>query len=243
MKNSYNLIIALFLIFSTSAMAQLKYGIKGGVNFTKMSLDIKDSEVDVEENMKIGFNIGATAIYTINEKFDIQSGLFLINKGSKLSYTEEDIEYAKKSTSVNNTAETDITYSTYYLEIPVNVVYKINKFQLFAGPYMAFGLTGNMEIDYSYGGESGSESYKLKPKSSGYSSDDLEDDEEAFRMFDYGFNFGIGYKLGPILINAEYMLGLGNLNVFPEGEDYGDESDYKIKNNGFTLSTTYMFGK
>jgi|TARA_B110000259_G_C13802917_1_gene317463 hypothetical protein len=50
------------------------------------------------------------------------------------------------------------------LEIPINAAYKINDFQIFAGPYIAFGLGGKNKEEIKYDGESEEYKTKFKPK-------------------------------------------------------------------------------
>ena len=225
------MVIGLIVAFSTSANAQVKFGVKAGLNFSNMSVP---SDFDVDAKMKIGFNIGGVVNYTLSESFDLQSGLSLTTKGFK---------YDGSESNGSDKFEYNGTYSLTYLEIPFNAIYKIDKLQLSAGPFLAFGLAGKMKSEYSYTDgvdtESGSEESKLKPKSSGYDYDSLEDDEDAFRAMDYGINFGVGYLLGPVLVNAGYSLGLGNVSVDGEDDDWAD--DNKMKNGVISLSATYMF--
>ncbi|NJN78971.1 MAG: hypothetical protein HC803_12170 [Saprospiraceae bacterium] len=37
-----------------------------------------------------------------------------------------------------------------YLELPINLAYKMNKVQLLAGPYLAFGVNGTFKHDFSF---------------------------------------------------------------------------------------------
>ena len=230
------MVIGLIVAFSTSANAQVKFGVKAGLNFSNVSFTGDEEGLDTK--MKIGFNVGGVVNYTISESFDLQSGLSLTTKGfkSEFSYSQDNgYKYESKN-----------TFSLTYLEIPINAIYKIEKLQIYAGPYLAFGLAGKMKSEWSEidGADSysGNDEYKLKPKSSGYDYDSLGDEEAAFRGFDYGLNFGIGYELGPVLVNAGYSLGLGNVDVDDKDGNYSFlDEDNKMKNGVISLSATYMF--
>ena len=83
------------------------------------------------------------------------------------------------------------------MEIPINAAYKINDFQIFAGPYIAFGLGGENKEEIKYDGESEEYKTKFKPKFGKLSEDDFEEesdeDYDYFKAFDFGLNLGVGY--------------------------------------------------
>ncbi|HEX8656679.1 MAG TPA: outer membrane beta-barrel protein [Hymenobacter sp.] len=123
-----------------------------------------------------------------------------------------------------------------YLEIPVNLVYTTggdHGFQIFAGPYVAFGMGGRAEIEnqgtrtsgngssyYNYGGtfflyrdtypgaplnNFGSTATTTSPAS-------YEANSGAYvaRRFDAGINAGIGYRFSALQVQLGYGLGLVN---------------------------------
>lgn len=129
-----------------------------------------------------------------------------------------------------------------YLEIPLNLVYTFgddNGFQVFGGPYAAFGLGGQVQVEaerqYSSGG-SGSQNYgqnyyygtafyqfrdttpepTLKnPSNTTVSkpyptSFDASSGAIISRRFDAGINVGVGYRYGPLQVQLGYGLGLIN---------------------------------
>ena len=134
-----------------------------------------------------------------------------------------------------------------YIEIPLNLAFKVEAFQIFAGPYVAMGISGKQKMDFtaSYMGfsESVAEEMKLKPTFGEVKDGDLADDEDAFSALDYGVNVGVGYKVGPILVQGGYSLGFGNIT--PKYEDAPDSyrDDYKYTNRVITLSVSYFFGE
>ena len=108
MKNVYKLLVVLFLISLTSqTFAQPTFGIKGGVNFANMVMKDDDDTYSDDFKMKLGFQIGGTAEFVINEMFSFEPALMLSTKGTKMEF---DIE------------GTDITVKTnlMYLDIPLN---------------------------------------------------------------------------------------------------------------------------
>jgi uncharacterized protein YkuJ len=140
--------------------------------------------------------------------------------------------------------------------------------QFSAGPYFAVGIGGSLKHDFTFE-ENGREvtsrkyfnesSYKLKPVY-GKVNQELyeeftEDNQlyEMYRAFDFGVNFGLGYKIDGLLFNIGYSLGLVNLNPDYESDIltnifYGREVDSETytenfvkKNRVFTFSVAYLF--
>ena len=232
-------VIAIIAFFSNNTQAQNKkvtFGVKAGLNIANVS--VSGTEEDVDTKMHMGFQLGGVVDYAINKKISLQSGLSFTSKGFNTENSDSEDGYSSKSSSSANFN---------YLEIPFQVAYRINNFQIYAGPYIAFGIGGKSKSDYSYSytdpysgetySDSDSNESKLKPVFGEITdSDEFADDEEPFNAFDSGLNFGIGYQVGPVIINAGYSLGFSNIIRY-EG------MDFKVKNRVITISATYMFGK
>jgi hypothetical protein len=230
----------LCLITMTSILvhAQLQFGPKLGLNLANCAFNFKESDWEPETKMRLAFAIGGVIDYGFSDAFSLQSGLMFSSKG--FSYDLDEMGY-----------ET-ITYDGYYrailnyLELPITVAYKIKGFQIYAGPYVAFGIGGKDKWDYTYtingAEETNKDDMKLKPKMGEVKDGDLADDEGAYSGLDYGLNFGLGYQIKSILINAGYSLGLGNINPGYEGSE-NDRSDSKYSNRVISISVSYLFGK
>ena len=136
MKKS-KIIIAIVLLVSISqfALAQgtndnskLKFGFKGGVNFSNLYTD----EVD-DNNVLTGFNAGIFAKLPITQLFAIQPELLYSTKGAKLTYN---------NSFANGTAK----FKLNYIELPVLLVVNLTKnFNIHAGPYAAFLLSAKVQ--------------------------------------------------------------------------------------------------
>ena len=78
--------IAILVLLSTSFFSNaqegnLKFGVKGGVNFSNLSKD------NAEDNkMLIGVNLGLFAKLPITKSIAIQPEIYFTTKGSKLTY-------------------------------------------------------------------------------------------------------------------------------------------------------------
>ena len=99
-------------------------------------------------------------------------------------------------------------------------------------------------VTFPGGTESESENgeYDVKFKNTVEESDFDTDEFVSFhRALDYGLNVGLGYTAGPVLLSANYSLGLGNTipGYDGGGEDFSD--DNKMTNKGFSVSATYFF--
>ena len=138
MKKS-KIIIAIVLLVSISqfALAQgtndnskLKFGFKGGVNFSNLYTD----EVD-DNNVLTGFNAGIFAKLPITQLFAIQPELLYSTKGAKLTYN---------NSFANGTAK----FKLNYIELPVLLVVNLTKnFNIHAGPYVAYLVDGKATND------------------------------------------------------------------------------------------------
>ncbi len=170
--------------------------------------------------MKPGFHLGAAVDIGFGDLIGLQTGLMFSQKGSKV---EEDDWKTSQSFS--------------YLEIPAHLAIKIKSFQIYAGPYLSIGIAGKGKWEDAT--ESGD--YKLKP-SGKVKLADFQDDDTPYNRLDLGLNFGVGYKIGPVLINAGYSLGLGNLTPNYDEEGY-NRDDAKISNRVIVISASFFFGK
>ena len=103
----------------------IRYGIKGGVNFS--TLYAKDVE---NSNMRTGFNVGLFAKLPLTNYLAVQPELYYTTKGAEITY---------KNYFVDGTAG----FQLHYLEVPLMFVGNITKyFNVHAGPYAAFLVNG-----------------------------------------------------------------------------------------------------
>ncbi|PKB15906.1 porin family protein [Flavobacterium sp. 5] len=103
----------------------------------------------------------------------------------------------------------DNTVALHYLNIPLMGKYYVAKgLSVEAGPQIGFLLSAKNE---------------------------KTDVKDSFNTFDFGINFGLGYKLeNGLNFGARYNLGLTNINNI-------DDSSSKNKNGVFQLSVGYFF--
>lgn len=139
MKRSL-LLFAFTLAIATISQAQVRIGLKGGVNLANLNADGFDTK------MKIGFNAGAIAKFSVTSAFSIQPELL----------------YSSQGTSIE---ELDAKLELNYINIPVMFQYNVAGFILETGPQMgvlasakvkANGQSEDMKdlyksIDFSWG--------------------------------------------------------------------------------------------
>lgn len=235
-------VIFILLSLTLQSKGQLTFGIKAGLNAGNLNQDFKNSNAEEAMILRIGYHVGATVDLSFSDNLSLQSGMLFTSKGSRVDIAdlEED----------NETSEGYDRYVLNYLEVPAVITYKILGLRLYAGPYAAIFLGGKNKWDYSYSvdgtvvdeykGE-----VKFKSAFGEVSKDDAEslgNDEGYLRALDFGVNFGAGYQVGPILVNAGYSIGLGNLAADWENDpDHAD--DFKMKNSVISLSLSYLFIK
>lgn len=247
MKNFKFFLLFAAVVFSFSAIAQFSFGPKVGMNLSKYSYNYKESDNEPDVKMLVAPLVGFAVNYQFIDVLALQSGLFYSGKGAatdlkKVADNDDLVDeydgYARKSTG--------------YIELPVNVAYGIpigeSQLQIFAGPYLAFGIMGKMKWDYtvkyvSGDSETEKDDYKIKFKNKVDESDyDGDDYVEYQTALDFGLNFGLGFKTGPILINAGYSLGLSNLQPKRGGDEDYDNKDYKFTNRVINVSAAFLFG-
>lgn len=214
MKNLVRILtFSLVSLFIYQANAQ-NIAIKGGLNLAKMlQKDDKNTYSD-DQSMKLGFHVGATADFPINDFLSFEPGLFLTTKGFK---DESDVMGAK----------TSIKTSLYYLDVPLTLKasHDLGDLKIYgaAGPYVGFGLSGKTKSTVEFMGkeESGTEDIKW---GSG--------DDDDLKRLDFGLTIGAGVEISAFIVGLSYDLGLANISPY---QDNGT----KIKNRVLKLSVGY----
>ena len=214
MKINKLLIIVVAFTMTTKSFAQVKYGVKAGLNLANILAKDNDYTYSDDYSTRIGIHLGVTAELPISEKFSLQGGLLYSTKGYRFSLDD----------SSGNSIESFSVILQYY-EIPINVIYKIElgglKLCLNAGPYLGYAFRGVAKDSEGY-----SEDLNI-----GYTDDD------DIKALDFGFNIGAGVELNDkITIGLQYGLGLTNTASYTE-------NGYRVNNRVIGISFGYMFGQ
>jgi hypothetical protein len=218
--------VACFQVQTAKAQG-LQFGVKGGLNIANITIS---NAGDVDDNRSIpSFNVGGYVDLPLAPVFSLQAGLMVSGKGAK---------YTSGDKSSDNWYE--VKTNPIYLELPVNAVGKIplgDQFKLIvgAGPYLAMGIAGKNSVEGKLLGASFSDDKNIE-----YGDDEPDNNgsqgQGTFKRFDFGLNFLAGLELGHFTVNANYGLGLTNMN--PGSEN--DEGD-KYKNRVFSVSVGFLF--
>lgn len=217
MKKIIYLAVSALLLTTIQTSAQVKFGVKTGLNVAKMVYDDDgDSDNDIIKS-RLNYQLGITAEYAITEKIFLESGLFLNRKGFR----------------VNEDGGRPANMNVSYLEIPIQLKYKTNvgKTKLFfhAGPYVGYALsaryTSKEKMFYRDGGLH--KTFKL----------DIGNDKTDFiKHLDYGINIGAGVEMKKFTVGLQYSYGLANIIS-------NTNDNAKVKNRVATLSVGYRLGK
>lgn len=204
------------ILLAAGAQAQTGFGLKAGVNFPSYSYGSSDDLSDTKS--AINFHVTGYLDTRIAPGFYLQPGVSLQGKGAKFA-----------EATIGGTTY-DVSQSTMWLDVPVNLVGKfpvgVGSLFVGAGPYVGFGLSGKNKLN-SQDGDGDFSSSTLNEFSFGK--------DEALKGTDYGVNFLAGFKLGNgLLLNANYGLGLANI---AGAKSLSDD----IKNRGFSVGIGVEF--
>lgn len=227
MKTRFLSLLMIFALSCSVALAQetgkMSFGILGGVNF--QNLNGKDMSGDKLENeMILGYHIGANVQIPLAPQFYFQPGLLFSTKGAKQTY---DV----LGTSYTNTTKLS------YIEMPLNLVYKAmlgnGYFMLGFGPYIGYGIAGKVSLE---GGSENVES-DVEFQNVVETTDPLT--VPYVKAFDFGGNIFAGYELSNGIF-AQFNTQLGLVNINPEYKILPDDKS-SVKNTGFGFSLGYRF--
>lgn len=204
--------------------SKVKVGIEGGLNLAKMSSSGSDGSQSTSN--LTGFHAGVVLDYDFGT-ISLQPGLFYSVKGGKFDATQS---MSVGSETYTSTAHAQVSLN--YLELPVNVVYKVpvgegTHFFIGAGPYVGYGLSGKVKYNGSSsgGGSSATES--------GEQNISFGSNTDQYKALDFGANFTGGFRFGNGLqLGVSYGLGLSNIS---------NESGSSTKNNVFRASVGFFF--
>lgn len=194
-------IVALLAILFQPSTAQT-FGIKGGLNMSTM-LEM-DAQYVYSNNysLKPGFHVGMTLDLPFNEYFSFEPALLFTSKGTKYEINESGTVLSGKA-------------NLYYIEMPLNfkLGFKMdrrgkNKIFFAAGPYLGYGIIGQLQTSLDVNGQS-----KSGSESVSWGSDA---EENNFKNFDYGMSFGAGFEFSSIAIGVSYEYGMANISAYQE---------------------------
>lgn len=214
------LTICLFVALINSYAQTVKFGVKAGLNLTELPTSSQQQGVTVSNSYIAGYHVGGLVDIKF-KSFSIQPGVLFSTKGGK-SNANVNITEGGQTFTGSGTAKTTL----YYIEIPLNVLYRVNtgngNFFIGAGPYLGLGLSGKIKTSSTSGGTTTDQSQDLK---FGNGAGEIQNP-------DFGVNGLLGYQLNSgFLVSAGYGYGLLK----------SSDSNGTVKNRGFSFSLGYFF--
>lgn len=171
------LVLFLFIsLFTFTSQAQIRFGVKAGMNISGVS---GDNIGDFVDNNLTGFHIGPTVEWLVNGKMGFDGSVLYSQKGIK--FKDED------------------SHRTGFIDVPVNLKYRFPligpvKPYLAAGPYISFRVSGDSKFDVIKDDIEGQ--WKAKSFGAGLN---FGAGVELFNFVQVGANYGLGltdnYKL------------------------------------------------
>lgn len=239
MKQLFTVLILLFTL-AASAQAQVKVGLRGGANLATISQDFAFSDDEFETKFLAGIHVGAEIDYVLSDQLSVRSGLLFTRKGFAVDL-EEELSEPGVSAEVDGYERWKISY----LQIPLNVAYNFGPIKAVGGFYLAAGIGGEIDQDYTAtlvtpgGTETEIEDRSIDIEFNTGEIDPNNQNPEVNR-YDFGFNLGLEYDLDPVSIRLEYAKGFSNLTLDDPEDPEFDRDDFKITTSTISIGVVYF---
>ncbi|WP_066224457.1 porin family protein [Formosa haliotis] len=171
-------------IDNSEATKQIKFGVKGGVNFANLNYDGDD----LDFSSKTGFSVGVMAELPLFENAVLQPEIMYSQMGAETSYRNEHVDNSSY----------DGTMRLNYITVPVMFKYfVIEGLSLQAGPQIGFLVASKNEYQDDF---------------FGFENNDEMDLSDLTNSVDAGVSFGIGYQfMSHFYCDARYYLGISEV--------------------------------
>lgn len=207
-------VLAIMFFAVQNMDAKVKFGVKGGLNYTSFNSIKFNNLVDFSESIKgyTGFNAGLTLKVDLPLGFGIQPSLLYSQTGSKFTLP------------LDNAKETLSTLKTGALEVPIDVQWGVKlgpvKPYIMASPYFGYALMNKISI-----------------------ADWDKNLDDNLQKFEYGIGVGAGVDLWMVQISFKYKWKLGTVfNLKEEGlPDNFKEAFDDTKLQGFEIGLAVFF--
>jgi OOP family OmpA-OmpF porin len=205
MKNLF-LLVVFTCLCTTLAQSQLRAALLAGP--VSASVDEKNSIPGWEQMIKPGFkakgglNLGLLIELPISKRWYVQPGLFYMARGRKFFLANDTL-----TAELSDTASAGHTLATNYIDIPLNIAYKLplgnkNNFFISAGPYLSFFYGGKQKFETRF--------YSTNSYQQDEAKVETGSDPGKVKSIDIGWNVRAGFELNKILITGFYSNGLTN---------------------------------
>ncbi|MDR1681158.1 MAG: PorT family protein [Prevotellaceae bacterium] len=228
-----SLFICLLLLVAgkgnVSAQApKFAFGVRGGLN---LSTAIVNDAAAIK--IKPGYHIGGTVDYCFTQKFGLQSGLFLSEKGSK-------IDGFNSGDYVGGSPDYTFIFDALYLKLPVYATFRKNisdnfKVNIGLGAYFAYGIGGKTKQTlHNSAFADGNTAIEWNTFGNGVydeSRDWLRG--ETLRPFDFGAEIKVDFSYNQFIVGIGLESGI--MDIMHE------ERDLHYRNENISISVGYQF--
>ncbi|GAA0189292.1 porin family protein [Fulvivirga kasyanovii] len=206
------LITALFCISAGLANAQIKIGIKEGLNVA--SIDYTTPLLDTETSALASFHLGAFFHYSLVEHFGLQAELMYSGQGAKIDFKDYGVLTKNKLN---------------YLSLPLLAKYHASS---------GFTAEAGFSLDFLL---SAKQSYEEIDAISGSGLQLTEQDlKDGLTGVDTKFLFGVGYEMASGLsFNARFAAGLSNISKSVDENDPNYIGEEESFNSVFQLGVGF----
>jgi hypothetical protein len=181
--------------------AQFRVGIKAGGNISKQRINVSEGNSLYSNDNSNNYHAGVITEFNLGKNLYLQPQLLYTRKGSTL---------------LSSTGAADAKLRIHYLEMPMNLVYKVP---------VSFG--------YLFGGAGGAISYGISGKQTqaGHSGS-IFNGNQSWRREDIGLSFTAGVELNNgLFVSINSQKGMLDINKAP---------GVSVKNSSVSLSLGYM---
>ncbi|MDR1592363.1 MAG: PorT family protein [Prevotellaceae bacterium] len=232
-KKIFFICFLLLVVVKSNVSAQtskFEFGVRGGLN---LSTAIVNDAAAIK--FKSGYHIGGTVDYFFTQKFGLQSGLFLSEKGSKL------VGFNSGS-YVGGKPDYTFTFNELYLKLPLYLVFRksiSDKFNvnICFGTYFAYGIGGKTKRTLHNGIFSdGSTEREWNTFGNGVydeSRDWLRG--ETLNQFDFGAGIKVDFEYN------KFILGIGLESGIIDIMATSIQEDIHYRNENISVSVGYRF--
>jgi len=184
MKNRLVIILLMSLMTSSLAFSQIKFGIRGGINSSKMNssteVNTGDYKITCPNYSVIGYHVGLISQINLFSFF-IQPELLYSSIRNDLKVYDLNSANPDEATSVNQTINR--------IDIPVMVGFKFKILKLEAGPVASFILSNNSDLK------------------------SITEYDFQWNKATIGYQAGIGLDVGKIALDVKYEGNLSKLGT------------------------------
>jgi hypothetical protein len=196
------IILSLALLLGIGATAQIKFGVKAGLNLSSLSgMEAKASGVSISlldsDGMAVGFHAGGFVNFSFGQYIGLQPELLFSMQGGKQKPSSF---IASQLTPFGMPGNLNYSYTFDYINVPVLLDIKpFANFSILIGPQIGFNIYKS--ATQSAGG--------ISETISGSDFDDVFGDD-TFKSFDFAVVGGLQYVIDHLTIGARYNWGLTN---------------------------------